>query len=161
MWTSTSHFHHAQSPGHLEYINGEGQKWYGGEIWCLSTFSAWCFWLTCKMFEPRHVSWHHASHHQQQHPTFPAPLTLKYTSPVRRHDNSKVRNGWEHLYFYCLTNSPDFATSLQDLFKPMVRSETSFATVLSIFQPFPINSAKLLHISHIQYSPAEQPIKWE
>ena len=78
----------------------------GGEILCLTPSYAWCFWLTCKIFESSDVSWCHPSHHPRQTPTPTDYSALKYTSPTRRCGNMKVRNVLHHSKLYKVLNSP-------------------------------------------------------
>jgi hypothetical protein len=87
--------------------NGDGEQQYGAEILVLSVCFAWCFWLTCKIFVPRSISWHRPQHHLQPHPTPLAPSTLKYTSLVRRYGDIEVRNLLQHRDLYIFLNSPE------------------------------------------------------
>jgi hypothetical protein len=50
----------------IHQLRGEGiWEW---DMVFINMFCLMFLWLTCKMFEPRHVSWHQSQHHPQQHP---------------------------------------------------------------------------------------------
>ena len=87
-----------------------GAAIWGWDIVFIIVCFAWCFWLTCKIFESSDVYrvWYHSSDHPHQPPTPPGYSALKHTSLGWWCSIMRVRNASEHKDLYTnILNSPE------------------------------------------------------